>query len=56
MLNRIAKLLAPLGRTSDFEDYYQRLLETDPQVAPTANEARSDYRQALHDAHNSLRR
>ncbi len=56
MLKRIAKFLAPFGEAAPFEGYYQRLLlDTSAQVAPTADQARSDYRQALHDVHTWLR-
>ena len=54
MLKRISKLLTPFGESSAFEGYYRRLLGTDAQVAPTADEARRDYRQALDAAYSGF--
>ncbi len=48
MLKRIAKFLARRAEDSTFEGYYRQLLNSDTQVAPTADEARRDYRQALY--------
>ncbi len=55
MLKRMAKFLALFGVPSPFEAYYGRLLGRGVQMAPTADEALCDYRQAMHDAHNWLR-
>jgi hypothetical protein len=42
MLRNIINSLLTAGG-SPFESYYQRLLETSPETAPSAQEARSDF-------------
>lgn len=46
MLKRIARAILPQGEAA-FEGYYQRVVLADSQTAPTADEARRDFRESL---------